>query len=79
MLFSVLRNHHRTAFGGRYFEDDLRSITPAGVNHVMRVFFSRLGESASQLPEIAPGEPRYVEAELAAMSAIVCDEEALGS
>ncbi len=64
--------------GGRYFEDDLRSITPAGVNHVMRVFFSRLGGAGFPAPEVTPGELRYVEAELAAVSAIVCDEEALG-
>ena len=35
------------AAGNRYYDDDLRSITELGVNHVMRVFF----RSCCQLPD----------------------------
>lgn len=62
--------------GGRYFEDDLRSVTKAGVDHVMRVFFMHFAGS-NQEPEAKA--LRYVEAELEAVRDIICDEEALSS
>lgn len=71
---------------GRYFEDDLRSIRPEGVAHVMKVFFRHYGGKQ----EDAPGSPASAEVEASsaqrhaemarearALDGIVCDEEAL--
>jgi len=60
--------------GCRYFDDDLRSVTKAGVDHVMRVFFLHFAGSS---PDPHASTLRYVEAELEALRDIVCDEEAL--
>ena len=65
--------------GGRYFEDDLRSVTKSGVSHVMRVFFSHFTEPIAGHPEAEAETLSYVEAELAAVRDIVCDEEALSN
>jgi hypothetical protein len=60
------------ALGGRYFEDDLRSVRPGGVRHVMRMFFRHFTDSSAPLSaEIT----REAEAAVAAASAVVCDEE----
>ncbi len=71
--FEIITGPHA---GGRYFENDLRSVTKAGVDHVMRVFFLRLAErpSAQQTVE----NMNCIAAELAAVGDIICDEEALG-
>lgn len=63
-----------TSAGGRYFADDLRSITDEGVAHVMRIFKRHYvdGSSASS-PALAPALRR----EIAAVRQIVCDEEVL--
>jgi hypothetical protein len=74
--------------GGRYFEDDLRSVTKSGVDHVMRVFFSHYVQD-SRCPSFRYGAPlskmnvqpgaftRVMKAELAALSNVVCDEDAI--
>jgi len=71
--FEIITGPHS---GGRYFEDDLRSVTKTGVDHVMRVFFSHFAQ-ASELPENGNGNPHHLRAELDALKEIVCDEEAL--
>lgn len=63
--------------GGRYFADDLRTITNAGVDHVMRVFFSHFADGSAPHPDTDVDTLRYVETELAALADIVCDEDAL--
>ncbi|MBZ5724922.1 MAG: GSCFA domain-containing protein [Acidobacteriia bacterium] len=63
--------------GSRYFEDDLRTVTRAGVGHVMRVFFSHFADGSAAHPDKEAETLSYVEAELAALGDIVCDEEAL--
>jgi hypothetical protein len=62
---------------GRYFEDDLRSVRPEGVNHVMRVFRDRLVLGADKAsPDIVEVDEDY-EAEYQRKLDIVCDEEML--
>ena len=45
---------------GAYFEKDLRSVTPEGVDHVMRLFFEH-GARKEELPEMPHGEDENVE------------------
>ena len=72
--FEIITGPHA---GGRYFDDDLRSVTKAGVNHVMRVFFSHFGGSSPSGREI--GKLHHLKAELEAVGDIICDEETLNS
>lgn len=67
-----------THAGGRYFDDDLRSVKKAGVDHVMRVFFAHF---AGRQPLQGIGSPtlNFLEAELAAVRDVICDEEAVSS
>jgi hypothetical protein len=61
------------AAGNRYYDDDLRSITELGVNHVMRVFF----RSCCQLPdeqESASVAQHAIDGLVKDME-IVCDED----
>ncbi|HEV7279890.1 MAG TPA: GSCFA domain-containing protein [Pirellulaceae bacterium] len=65
---------------GAYFEGDLRSVTEAGVNHVMRTFFRRLGEDQADAAPVARVVPPPAENHLERMAraaALNCDEEAL--
>jgi hypothetical protein len=67
--------------GGRYFEADLRSITQAGIDHVMRVFAAHTMRSDAAPLEETP-EPRIVpsdeaRAQYAALADVLCDEELL--
>jgi hypothetical protein len=69
---------------GAYFEADLRSVTEAGVAHVMRVFSAHLmrNESApapKAAPRpLAPAVPsEAARANYAALAEIICDEELL--
>lgn len=58
----------------RYFDEDLRSVTEAGVDHVMRVFFEHLTSSGQPMQ----GESlETLRKEFEATSKVVCDEEAL--
>ncbi len=61
---------------GRYFAQDLRSVTEEGVSHVMRVFMRQFtsGDCAVAAPVAAPG--RHVR-EMAELVAVNCDEEIL--
>jgi len=58
---------------GGYFEPDLRSITPAGVEHVMRVF---LRQHAARSSTIGPDDDRLREART--LRDVVCEEARLG-
>ena len=64
----ITGNHSR----GAYFEKDLRSVAPAGVHHVMRLFFSHFAaaESTSLLAD-------EIAHESAGVREIICDEEAI--
>jgi hypothetical protein len=57
---------------GRYFADDLRSVTTEGVDHVMRLFLKHYSDDADPLNGALMKE-------LAAVKDIYCDEEAIVS
>lgn len=62
---------------GRYFADDLRSVTEEGVNHVMRTFF-RHATSEGAKTDLAPPPSRAPDDFVSRMSQVVstiCDEE----
>ena len=56
----------------RYLEDDLRSVKPAGVRHVMRCFFAH--EDGREAETVASLDVR---GEGAKVSTVICDEELL--
>ena len=63
---------------GRYFAEDLRSVTEAGVSHVMRVFLRQFtaGQGAfSSVTELA-GQDMHLR-DMAELVAVNCDEEIL--
>lgn len=70
---------------GAYFAEDLRSVRPEGVAHVMRVFRERLviGAAGAEAPAPAPeaaadsGTRAEIAEEIARQMRIVCDEELL--
>lgn len=67
---------------GRYFDEDLRSIRPEGVDHVMRVFLSSYaGEGARQnvtsVSSAALPADAVLKAQLARLNDVVCDEESI--
>lgn len=67
---------------GRYFADDLRTITPEGVDRVMAVFSRHfLAQEASGVGRETPPGPASLSAADQArydlLAAVVCDEEAL--
>jgi GSCFA family len=76
----ITGNHAR----GRYFADDLRSVTDEGVQHVMRLFMQHYGaQSTMSGAGIAPAaNPELQEASqyndmVRQIAAVICDEEAL--
>lgn len=75
--FEIINSH---VHAGNYFEDDLRTVAPAGVAHAMRIFLkhyarndgerqSRIREEEGQVPEDGKKRPKVEE--------LVCDEEAI--
>jgi hypothetical protein len=62
---------------GEYFEEDLRTISVAGVDHVMRVFFKHMVSEAEfeVSNEADPGENFLVRA--AQAMDVLCDEARL--
>ena len=60
---------------GMYYEDDLRSVTTQGVQHVMRLF---LAHTTAEGVGGATGDAA-VDAELRAVADIICDEEAIAA
>lgn len=57
---------------GAYFEKDLRSVAPAGVQHVMRLFFAHFAPTAGNSPLADE-----ITQESASVREIICDEEAI--
>jgi hypothetical protein len=62
---------------GGYFEADRRSVTAQGVDHVMRVFMSRLAEMPQQDPAIGSDEEDPGMEEAQALADALCEEEML--
>jgi hypothetical protein len=65
------------ASGGRYFEDDLRSVAPEGVDHVMRVFFGHYVDKKPHGKDKEGSARVDFASEHAALRYLVCDEEAI--
>jgi hypothetical protein len=61
-----------TANAGRYYEDDLRSVTPSAVAHVMRVFLDAFTARAK-----APILTQPLGSEYRRAASVICDEEAI--
>jgi GSCFA family len=77
--FEVITGQHAR---GRYFADDLRSVTAEGVAHVMRLFMRHYADEAVTCP--ASAQSSEAELEVSAVlqqmkegAAVMCDEEAL--
>lgn len=67
---------------GAYFAEDLRSVTPEGVAHVMRLFLKHFTGEAPAAPArrrraAAPAVVQAQRQELDALNSLVCDEEAI--
>lgn len=65
---------------GRFFAEDLRSVTPEGVATVMDIFARHyLGANDAPRPKLplAAGRRRDAAAELRAIAGVICDEEAI--
>ncbi|WP_186208724.1 GSCFA domain-containing protein [Burkholderia gladioli] len=62
---------------GRYFAEDLRSVTEAGVSHVMRVFMETISTGAgNDFPSTTSGTEGFSElSQLAEAQRVVCEEE----
>ncbi len=74
----ILGSHN----GNRYFEADLRSVRPEGVDNVMRLFFRHYVSNTTadkRLPPLFRPQPpaQVVAAELADLNKVICDEEAI--
>jgi hypothetical protein len=63
---------------GAYFEDDLRSVSAAGVDHVMRLFFGHLVEPGvcADPGDVAPANDPFLEQAKRAVD-VLCDEARL--
>ena len=66
----------------RYFEEDLRSVSAMGVEHVMRVFFRHyVGNGQAPGTDAGGREPNDFGAsfrrDTQAMRGVICDEEAI--
>jgi hypothetical protein len=66
---------------GCYFEDDLRSVTPAGVDHVMGLFYRHYGANAGETPAAPPPRQSSGQPGVSKLSEevnqVLCDEEML--
>ena len=73
--YEIITGHH--AQGG-YFDDDLRSVTTEGVDHVMRIFFKHLSIGFDQnetVPE--PQNKKALVQQVQKATQLVCEEELL--
>jgi hypothetical protein len=66
---------------GRYFAEDCREVLPAGVDHVMGLFFRHFAKDAGVAPETSTGAARenlaaHLE-EVEAAIDLLCDEQAI--
>lgn len=62
---------------GAYFASDLRSVTDAGVDHVMRLFFRHATTGRPERPvEAAPAGPSFLD-RMEAVTDAICEEELL--
>ena len=62
------------ATAGRYYDDNLRAVTPSGIDHVMRLFLQHTEGRPSPQRGLAAADLRL---ESARVAEVICDEEAL--
>lgn len=75
--FEIITGNHTR---GRYFANDLRSVTEEGVSRVMGLFMHHYADTVQpprQPPEPGPAVDSNAEQVIAAAMAVMCDEEAL--
>ena len=73
--YEIITGHHTQ---GGYFDDDLRSVTTEGVDHVMRIFFKHLSVGSDQkeaVPE--PKNKKVLVQQVQKAAQLVCEEELL--
>ena len=70
--YEIITSHTN---GGRYYEEDQRSIAEAGVAHVMRAFMASLSPGSVERREPPPSPAS--EAEFAGTAGVICDEETI--
>ena len=68
--FEIITGHHHA---GRYYEDDLREVSAAGVAHAMRIFLAHYAEGT--VGETAPASD--LAHEQTRLASLVCDEESI--
>lgn len=61
---------------GKYFEDDLRSIRPEGVDHVMRLFLSGYANHTQSNTKISASQQEILN-EMNLANNVICEEEAI--
>lgn len=69
-------------FRGTFFEPNMRSVNPHGVDHVMKTFFAGLPEQAETKPSQAKAQTRVGKAEAATEKTqddLACEEELLAA
>jgi hypothetical protein len=74
--YDIIISHYNK---GAYFEEDMRSVSPEGVDHVMGLFFKHLTECPDE-PTVAPDKSRGDQSfseRMNALNEVVCDEEAI--
>jgi hypothetical protein len=62
---------------GHYYAEDLRQVTEAGVDHVMRLFLTHVGQGEAPLPKAAEQPADDFLARSAAAVAALCDDDLL--
>jgi hypothetical protein len=70
--YEIITSHTN---GGRYYEEDQRSIAEAGVAHVMRTFMASFSPGSGEKRDRPPSQAS--EAEFAGTAGVVCDEETI--
>lgn len=63
---------------GQYFEDDLRSIKPEGVDHVMKLFLSSYSNESTSSTHMSAAQQEIMN-EMVIANSVVCDEDAIDS
>lgn len=74
--YEIITGHYNK---GAYFDSDLRSVTPDGVAHVMRLFMQHCARSEAGAPDAGGNDADTADLrrELDELGRVICDEEAI--
>ncbi len=72
--YEIVTGHYTK---GEYFETDLRSVKPEGVDHVMRLFMSHYSSGKTIHEKAASALDEELMRESVLMNEVICDEEAI--